>query len=387
MQRRDFLKQLGAGLLVWQTPSLLGSLSHQVVGKKLVWVILRGGMDSLQTVIPAFEPELSTLRPTLAPAIADKVLAIDNGFALHPSLINLHQWYKNKEFLPIIAVSSGYAKRSHFDGQDFLESGLQSIDHNSGWLARAIDEKNQQALAIQNSTPLSLRSSDNVNTWYPSNLKESSSDIYEQLMALYQYDDLLQKRLIDGLKIKEMAGQSSSHKRRANFTDLTTACAKLMMGDPLKGENTVNCAMLELGGWDTHNNQTKRLTKQLTELDNGLAALKNGLSEKWDDTVVIIATEFGRTVKENGTAGTDHGSASTLMLAGGAVSGGQVLGNWPGLAKNKLFEERDLMPTTNSFAWLASVLAQHWDMDKKQLQKIFPGIKPYNDVLIKKQHI
>ena len=145
----------------------------------------------------------------------------------------------------------------------------------------------------------------------------------------------------------------------------------------------VDCAMLELGGWDTHNNQSNRLARQLTELDNGLLALKEGLAEQWDNTVVIIASEFGRTAKENGTKGTDHGTAGALMLAGGAVSGGQVLGNWPGLEKNKLFEERDLMPTTNSFAWLASVLAQHWEMDKKQLQQVFPDIKPYTDNLIK----
>jgi len=388
MQRRDFIKQAGAGFLFWQMPTLLATSTNQKSAKKLVWVVLRGGMDSLHTVVPTFEQKLTKIRPTLAPAIADKLLPIDKGFALHPSLSNLHQWYKEKELLPIVAVSTGYPKRSHFDGQDFLECGLKSIDHDSGWLARAIDQKHQYALAIQNSTPLSLRSSENVNTWYPSNLKGATTDIYEQLESLYQYDELLQRRLKDGMEVRAMAGMSSSKKRRSKFTDLTTACAKLMMGNSteansLQKKKVVDCAMLELGGWDTHNNQSNRLARQLTELDNGLLALKKGLADQWDNTVVIIASEFGRTAKENGTKGTDHGTAGALMLAGGAVSGGQVLGNWPGLEKSKLFEERDLMPTTNSFAWFASVLAQHWEMDKNQLQQVFPDIKPYTNNLIK----
>jgi len=388
MQRRDFIKQAGAGFLFWQMPTLLATSTNQKSAKKLVWVVLRGGMDSLHTVVPAFEQKLTKIRPTLAPAIADKLLPIDKGFALHPSLSNLHQWYKEKELLPIVAVSTGYPKRSHFDGQDFLECGLKSIDHDSGWLARAIDQKHQYALAIQNSTPLSLRSSENVNTWYPSNLKGATTDIYEQLESLYQYDELLQRRLKDGMEVRAMAGMSSSKKRRSKFTDLTKACAKLMMGNSteansLQKKKVVDCAMLELGGWDTHNNQSNRLARQLTELDNGLLALKKGLADQWDNTVVIIASEFGRTAKENGTKGTDHGTAGALMLAGGAVSGGQVLGNWPGLEKSKLFEERDLMPTTNSFAWFASVLAQHWEMDKNQLQQVFPDIKPYTNNLIK----
>ena len=388
MQRRDFIKQAGASLLFWQMPTLLATSTNQKPAKKLVWVVLRGGMDSLHTVVPTFEQNLTKLRPTLAPAIADKLLPIDKGFALHPSLSNLHQWYKDKELLPIVAVSTGYPKRSHFDGQDFLECGLKSIDHDSGWLARAIDQKHQYALAIQNSTPLSLRSSENVNTWYPSNLKGATTDIYEQLESLYQYDELLQRRLKDGMEVRAMAGMSSSKKRRSKFTDLTTACAKLMKGNSteansMQKKSVVDCAMLELGGWDTHNNQSNRLARQLTELDNGLLALKKGLANQWDNTVVIIASEFGRTAKENGTKGTDHGTAGALMLAGGAVSGGQVLGNWPGLEKSKLFEERDLMPTTNSFAWFASVLAQHWEMDKNQLQQVFPDIKPYTNNLIK----
>lgn len=378
MQRRDFLKHLGAGLVVWQTPLILAGKPEKQQTKKLIWVILRGGIDSLHTVVPTFDKELPRLRPSLAPAITDHLLPIDRGFALHPSLVNLHKLYQQKQFLPIVAVHSGYHKRSHFDGQDFLESGKSTIDHDSGWLARAIEQKHLQAMAMNNSTPISLRGSKNVMTWYPSNLKESSPDIYEQLMGLYEYDELLLSRLREGLEVKEMAGMGPTKKRKNKFTDLAKACTRLMNNDKRSAKTTINCAMLELGGWDTHNNQVSRLSAKLTELDDGILTLKEGLGKEWDNTVVAIATEFGRTAKENGTAGTDHGTASTLMLAGGAISGGVVGGKWPGLTKEELFNERDLMPTSTTFGWLSALLAQHWKLNDRQLQQVFPGIKPYN---------
>ncbi|MDC2887535.1 DUF1501 domain-containing protein [Psychrosphaera algicola] len=130
--------------------------------------------------------------------------------------------------------------------------------------------------------------------------------------------------------------------------------------------------MLELGGWDTHNNQANRLTRKLAELDNGLNALESALKETWNDTVVVIATEFGRTVRENGTGGTDHGTASCMFVAGGAVKGGKVLGEWPGLAPEQLFENRDLQPTSSAFSWMSALLSEHWQMSPDQLAKVFP---------------
>jgi len=140
--------------------------------------------------------------------------------------------------------------------------------------------------------------------------------------------------------------------------------------------------MLELGGWDTHNNQANRLSKKLTELDTGLAELKAGLGAEWKNTVVIIGTEFGRTAKENGTGGTDHGTGSAMFLAGGALNGGRVLGQWPGLADNQLFEQRDLMPTTNSFSWIANVLVQQWKFSHEELFQVFPHLTAYDEKLL-----
>ncbi|PKG81876.1 hypothetical protein CXF85_16845 [Colwellia sp. 75C3] len=377
MQRRQFIKSMAATLVLFKTPNAvakaLSASSPKSGNKKIIWVVLRGAMDSLHTLVPTFDTELSVLRPKLLASIKDDLLMLDNGFALHPSLSNLHQWYKKGELLPITAVSSGYAKRSHFDGQDYLESGLANIDHDTGWLGRAVNMKDKQALAIANSTPISLRSSE-ASTWYPSQLKEADEDVYQALMKMYQNDELLINRLEDGLAVKEMADtmvgdRTLNIKKKGQFIELSKSCANLMMGN-----NGVDCAMLELGGWDTHNNQATRLSRQLKALDQGLKALKDGLKDQWKDTVVVVATEFGRTVKENGTGGTDHGTASAMFIAGGSVNGGKVLGDWPGLKNNQLFEQRDLMPTSNTFSWLATVLSQQWSLSDNQLKAVFPQV-------------
>jgi uncharacterized protein (DUF1501 family) len=142
--------------------------------------------------------------------------------------------------------------------------------------------------------------------------------------------------------------------------------------------------MLELDGWDTHQRQVGRLSRKFTELDQGLASLRKGLGEQWQNTAVIIATEFGRTVAENGTGGTDHGTASAMFLAGGAVRGGHVYGQWPGLDKNKLYQGRDLAPTSDSRQWISAVLKQHWQLSSRQLNTVFPSLPPMNLELIKR---
>lgn len=383
LSRRKFIKMSGAGLAFLSFPmcSILAKESIQTKHKpKVIWVLLRGALDSLHTVVPSLDPQYKALRPKLSGSFKAPLLPLERGFALNPSLKNLHQWYQEKSMLPIVAVSSGYSQRSHFDGQDFLESGKDEIDHDSGWLARAINVKNKRALAVSRTTPISLRSSEQVNTWYPNRLKDTDKDIYSVLSKLYQHDDALSKNLEKGLEVKGLVGskRSMKNKKQGNFVELSQSCAKLMVGG-----TAPDCAMLELGGWDTHNNQGKRLDKKLMELDEGLAQLKLGLGDEWKNTVVIIGTEFGRTAKENGTGGTDHGTGSALFLAGGAVNGGKVKGSWPGLKAEQLFKQRDLMPTSNSFSWFGNVLAQHWQLTEKELAYVFPQIKPYNEKLLR----
>ncbi|MCW8833475.1 MAG: DUF1501 domain-containing protein [Colwellia sp.] len=383
VSRRKFLQMTGAGLAALSFPArsvfAQAPLAKPNHPPKIVWILLRGALDSLHTIVPRFDEQYKKLRPKLSASFKSPLLPIAKGYALHPALKNMHQLYQEKSLLPIVAVSSGYQQRSHFDGQDFLESGKAEIDHDSGWLARAIDVKNKSALAVSRSTPISLRSSEHVNTWYPSNLKNANEEFYAALGHLYQYDEALKENLASGLKVKGLAAHEndSKKKRKGKFIDLTKVCAKLMLE-----EQGLDCAMLELGGWDTHNNQSNRLEQKLTELDVGLAALKDGLGESWDNTVVVIGTEFGRTAKENGTAGTDHGTGSALILAGGAVDGGKVLGDWPGLNPEQLFEQRDLMPTSNSFSWIANVLVQHWDFSADEIRQVFPDTAPYNQKLV-----
>jgi len=392
--RRKFVKMAGAGLAMLSFPMssafAAGNLSKtkltgNLAGKsspKIVWVVLRGALDSLHTIVPTFDAQYAQLRPKLSKSFKAPLLPLEKGFALHPSLSNLHQWYQEKSLLPIVAVSSGYPKRSHFDGQDFLESGKSEIDHDSGWLARAIEVKSKSALAVARSTPISLRSpttnAEQVNTWYPSKFKSADEDIYAALKKLYKNDKALKEKLNSALEVKGLVEESGKNKQKGKFNDLAKSCAKLMSGKQGK-----DCAMLELGGWDTHNNQSLRLARKLSELDNGLAELKAGLGDEWQNTVVIIGTEFGRTAKENGTGGTDHGTASALFLAGGAVNGGKVKGQWPGLKSDELFEQRDLMPTSNSFGWFASVLSQHWQLSEQEIQQVFPQINPYSEDLIR----
>ncbi len=384
LSRRQFITMAGAGLAALSFPM---SSAFALEGKKtissspkIVWLLLRGALDSLHTIVPTFEQQYTRLRPKLSTSFKSPLLPLDKGFALHPSLKNLHQWYQDKSLLPVVAVSSGYPQRSHFDGQDYLESGKNEIDHDSGWLARAIEVKNKRALAVSRSTPISLRSNSQVNTWYPSNLKDADDEIYAALDKLYQNDESLRASLESGMEVRGLVGDNKGKKkkRQGKFIDLTKACAKLMID-----KDGVDCAMLELGGWDTHNNQSARLNSKLAELDQGLAELKTGLGKEWQNTVVIIGTEFGRTAKENGTGGTDHGTGSALFIAGGAVKGGKVQGSWPGLNTEQLFQQRDLMPTTNSFSWIGNVLSQHWQFTEQELMQVFPHVKPYNQVLLR----
>ncbi|QBY04258.1 DUF1501 domain-containing protein [Thalassotalea sp. HSM 43] len=374
MHRRQFIKSMGAAsLFMLQAPALSKALAENKT-KKFVWVVLRGAMDSLHTVIPTQESRLSALRPKLSKSFKAEPLVLTEQFALHPALQNFHRLYHQKQLIPVVAVGTGYPRRSHFDGQDYLESGLPSMDHDTGWLGRALTEQttqpNSKGLAVANSVPISMRASDKVSTWYPSNLKDADENIYEALLSLYEYDQQLMSRLQEAIDTKAVTGDMAS--KKSHFVELSKACGRL-----LKSDSSTDCAMLQLGGWDTHNNQAFRLERQLEQLDKGIDALQAELAEQWQDTVVVIATEFGRTVKENGTGGTDHGTGGAMFLLGGAVSGGKILGQWPGLAPEQLFKQRDLMPTTNTFSWIATALQQHWQMSEQEIAKVFPDCQIY----------
>ncbi|MDU0354921.1 DUF1501 domain-containing protein [Paraglaciecola aquimarina] len=200
----------------------------------------------------------------------------------------------------------------------------------------------------------------------------------DRLRSLYtgnqEFTDLLESAISN----RDMLSMDSERRKRPNFSYLAKHCGKILSRD-----DSANCAMLELGGWDTHNNQAQRLNRQFKILDDGLAELKLALGDTWKHTVVMVTTEFGRTVAVNGTKGTDHGTGSTMFMLGGAVKGKQVLGQWPGLAKANLYEGRDLMPTSDVRSWMASVLYQHWNVSLANIEKIFPDVKPIAQAIIR----
>ncbi|MBM7071995.1 DUF1501 domain-containing protein [Shewanella sp. 202IG2-18] len=379
MKRRNFIKLMGGAIVLFQSPKLVFAKNQDNPNRPLfIWVIMRGALDSLHTVIPESDDNYKAFRPNLAQQIQQPTLPLSQGFTLNPALKNLHTWYQNKELLPIVAVGSGYPSRSHFDGQDYLESGTGTQNTKTGWLARALNQKKTDAIAIDYSTPVSLRGSSAVNSWYPAKLKSADDDIYQTLKSLYQDDNSLLANLNHGVEIKNKTQSLDKQKGRSSFSTLTRGCAKLLSQSP-----DMDCAMLEIGGWDTHNAQQPRLKKQLTELDQGLAELKASLGPLWKNTVVALATEFGRTVRENGTGGTDHGTGSVMFLAGGGVKGGNIQGKWPGLKPEQLFENRDLMPTTNTFSWIATALSQHWQLSTDNIKNVFPKQKIYSTHIIR----
>ncbi len=368
MQRRDVLKLFGAGMLATQASAFAKPAKGvSKTSKKVVWVVLRGALDSLHWLPPVHQTEqLMSLRPNLYRSIRGDLLPLDGRFALHPSLVNVHKWYQQKQAIPVVATSSGYPKRSHFEAQDFLERGGDADTMDSGWLARLAQQLDTQSIAIARSTPISLRGREDNLTWYPSNLPDSEEGLFGRLMDMYQDSPLLAERLAQGMSLNQMADSMSS-KQKGNFDQLAESCGNLMAGNP-----ELQVAMLEMGGWDTHNAQHQRLNKRLAELDTGLGNLQKQLGRVWNDTLVIVATEFGRTVAENGTSGTDHGTASAMLLTGGAVNGGSVMGQWPGLKPEQLYKSRDLKATSNIYSWINTALSQHFSLSNEQLSIINP---------------
>lgn len=370
MYRRQFLGLGLAGLVYLHHPRVLGE-SRPATSKKFIWIILRGALDPLHTVVPAFDRGLGAARGPLFGAIDDRLLPLAEGYGLHPELKTLHSWYRERSFAPVVAVATQYRARSHFDAQDVLECGLMPVEHDNGWLARALGGYHGESIAIARSLPITLRGPGKAQTWYPSVLPSADEDLYQRLLQLYQHDEALRLRLQEGLATRAGLEIEEAQVRRPRFAYLTRACGQLLADNA-----EASCAVLEMSGWDTHNAQLNRLDKQFRQLDEGLHALREALGPQWSNTLIAIGTEFGRTVAMNGTGGTDHGTASVLLLAGGALGGGRVFGEWPGLASADLFEGRDLRPTSDIRSWIGAALAEHWSLDEQQQRAIFPGVEP-----------
>ncbi|MBS1063921.1 DUF1501 domain-containing protein [Gluconobacter wancherniae] len=387
IHRRSALLGLAASWTLGRSALALAGSPGGPNDPRFVVIILRGALDGLSAVTPYGDADLRTYRRDLVlpePGQEGGLLDLGGFYGLHPSLQTLYGLYREGQMLPIHAVAGHYRSRSHFEAQDYLESGADNR-LSSGWLNRAVSALQGKAnrpdgygLAMGLTVPLLLRGFARVGSYAPAGSLRPDEGLYKQIVALNAADPVTGPAFRDGLKargfsdtaITGMNTLSDTGKPRKPdaFTQLSFAA-----GQMLNTPDGPRIAALEIGGWDTHAAQLGRLGAPLAQLDRGIEALHQSLGDSWKRTVILAMTEFGRTIRMNGTGGTDHGTGTVTFLAGGAVAGGKVGGAWPGLRPSQLFENRDLAPTTDLRAVAAGVLCDHLRMPQQALSTVFPG--------------
>jgi uncharacterized protein (DUF1501 family) len=396
--RRELLA--GAGVLfAWPfVPKLARAEGRD---PRMLTIVLRGALDGLAVVAPVGDPDWVKLRGDKALVLDGKTpaLALDSFFALNPAMPNLHRLYKADQAAIVHASATPYRERSHFDGQDVLESGLPKPGRaESGWLNRAlgglepearVTRKDGRAFAVGPVTPLVVRGPTPVMSWTPRRIQPASEDTMARLLDLYHHTDTELARAIEGrmdLVTLARAGdpaalaptegqplpQGFPAQVRAYFADAAGTAAKF-----LARADGPRIGALAFNGWDTHVDEgadSGRLATLLGALDGAIAAVEKNMGEAWRDTVVAVVTEFGRTARINGNNGTDHGTGTIALLAGGALKGGRVIADWPGLKNANLYEGRDLAATTDLRAVLKGLLKDHLRVtDQALAATVFPG--------------
>ncbi len=393
ISRRKLL--LGAGCMAAGTmfSGIRVAFADAPVEERFVFVILRGAMDGLNAIPPYGDHAYTTARNGIAlPASA--FTKLDNFFGAHKSFANFTSMFASGEAAAIQAVSTPYRERSHFDAQNVLESGA-TLPHglNDGWLNRALTlygpRHESLGLAVGQTIPLSLQGATPVGTWAPSAQGLPDDAMILSLERLYQHDAMLHTALTQAVDVHGIADDALGGGEMGK-----QGVRKLGNGGGLRGkeqmQTTVQAvgkilsdpagpriATIELGGWDTHAQQGTEagvLANNFAALDAGFGALKESLGEHWKKTVVLAATEFGRTVAQNGTGGTDHGTASCAFLLGGAVNGGKVYARWPGLDQTQLYQNRDLRPTTDLRQVAKAILTEHLHLPGNEVDaSVFPA--------------
>jgi uncharacterized protein (DUF1501 family) len=385
ISRRDLLVGSAASLALW------GHIPHAraaTTDPRLLTVVLRGALDGLAVAAPVGDPDYQELRGLLA-LPSNAALPLDNFFSLNPALSFIHSLYQKKQALIVHAVATPYRSRSHFDGQDVLESGLPSVGHTKdGWLNRALGKisssrlANTEGLAMGPGVPLVMRGKVPVTSWSPRVLhRDIDGDTVSRLIDLYsQTDPKLASSLVRGMELDKMTEDSASKRAEKvaggrivrDMLDASEAAARLM-----STADGPRIGALSVSGWDTHSNagvMKGPLYIRLRGLDLSVKRFADKMGDAWKHTVIVIVTEFGRTARPNGSAGSDHGTGTIAMLLGGAVRGGRVIADWPGLKERDLFENRDLNPTVDLRGVLKGVLNQHLGLDHRILaDTVFPS--------------
>src|SRR6187402_117286 len=405
--RRSFIgTSLFAGASTLMASRL--ALANAPTDSRFVFVMLRGALDGLSAVPPVGDPGYSGLRGQIALAKSGEgaALPLEGPFGLHPALKFLHESYAAKELAVLHAVASPYRDRSHFDAQNVLESGNpRPHDSTSGWINRALSalpagKARAAGVALGANVPLAMRGPAEVASWSPTKIAALDEATLARITDLYARDPLLSRRLADALESDAIANEAQTAadaesedaamamagtkpdtvverdaKEKRNFNARYAETARAAAGF-LKRDDGPRVAMFDTTGWDTHANEggaQGQLALRLRGLDAAMAALKESLGPVWRHTVVLIATEFGRTAAINGTRGTDHGTGAAAFLLGGAVAGGRVLADWPGLARADLHESRDLKPTRDLRAVMKGVLHDHLGVSISALNTgVFP---------------
>ena len=403
LSRRAFLEtSLFAGASTLMASRL--ALANAPTDARFVFVLLRGALDGLSAVPPMGDPDYAGLRGQIALAKAGEgaALPLDGSFGLHPALAFLHRSYAARELAVLHAVATPYRERSHFDAQNVLESGdLRPHGSASGWINRALTAMpagamREAGVALGANVPLAMRGPAEVASWSPTRIAALDEATLARVTDLYARDPLLSQRLADALESDAIASEARAAaqaeaadevpmmnsdvverdaKEKRNYNARYVETARAAAGF-LKRDDGPRVAMFDTTGWDTHANEggaQGQLALRLRGLDAALAALRESLGPVWRNTVVLVATEFGRTAAINGTRGTDHGTGAAAFLLGGAVAGGRVLADWPGLARANLLDSRDLKPTRDLRTVVKGVLRDHLGVPAGALDStVFP---------------
>ena len=368
LTRRFFLASGGASALLATFGFPRMAFAAANTDRRFVFIIQRGAADGLAIVAPTGDPAFAGIRGAFAEDVSGGA-RLGSFFTLHPALAETAKLYAANQALFVHAVASPYRDRSHFDGQNVLETGGSAAYRlKDGWMNRMLGllpPAEAKALALSSTVPAALRGPREVSSYAPSSLPSASDDLLARVSKLYEGDQQLHSLWAAAMETRMTAGDLAGGGQNGAATG--ALAAKFLAGDGAR------IAMIETNGWDTHSGQRGRLAAQLRGLDQLVAALKTGLGADWANTLVVVATEFGRTVAPNGTGGTDHGTASAAMLLGGAVAGGKVIADWPGLSQAALYEGRDLKPTADLDALIAAALAQHYRLDPARVAStLFP---------------
>jgi len=337
------------------------------MGEKFVFIQLRGGMDGLSALRPDDSSVLKQKRPGL---LVDNYHNTKAGFAFHPALKNHFELFRNKELSFLHACGLPVQNRSHFRSQDLLETGKMDASSRTGWLAQILEAlpDNSEAVSFGSVSPLLLHGTDKTFNWSSPKITDADEKLMRNLCrSLYAGDPELEDML---QQFERLDYLTDGFSRSARSEDPFETIGKM-----LSKPDGPDYGVISVGNWDTHNDQNRRIAARFSVLDSGLGTLKSSMRPVWDETVIVIVSEFGRSVHENGTNGSDHGTGGVCFVAGGAVMGGLSLGSWPGLKEEVLFEGRDVMPVHDVRQIFACITKAHLGMSHDFIETdLFPEI-------------